>query len=217
MDISMLMRGTEAFKKQSFKKYKERYIDLVKRGQKPKALFIGCSDSRVVPSLITNSDPGDLFVVRNIGNFVPPYKPDVDFHGTAAAIEYAVSFLKVSDIIVCGHSHCGAIEGVFKKEDIDPDAMIHVKKWLELGERTKEMIDQLEVSEPLELKLKMEMAEQISVVFSLQNLLSYPKVAEKVEEGTLSIRGWYYKIETGDVSFYDDDKMLFLPPEHHDA
>lgn len=212
MDIAILMQGTEEFKKQSFKKYKERYIDLVKKGQKPKALFIGCSDSRVVPSLITNSDPGDLFVVRNIGNFVPPYKPDEDFHGTAAAIEYAVSFLRVSDIIVCGHSHCGAIDGVFKRDSINITSMIHVKKWLELGDRTKKAIEDLERIRYLEPREKMEMAEQVSVVFSLQNLLTYPKVAEKVNDGTLSIRGWYYRIETGDIEFYDDDKMAFFPP-----
>jgi len=110
MDFSSIIKGSEHFKNKDFKKYKNKFIDLVKNGQHPKVLFIGCSDSRVVPNLITQSEPGDLFVMRNIGNFVPPFKPDVDFHGTAAAIEYAVSILKVTDIIVCGHSHCGAIK-----------------------------------------------------------------------------------------------------------
>ncbi|MDX1809266.1 MAG: carbonic anhydrase [Sulfurospirillaceae bacterium] len=211
MGISELMQGTEDFKKQSFKKHKERYIDLVKKGQSPKALFIGCCDSRVVPSLITNSNPGDLFVVRNIGNFIPPFKPDVDFHGTAAAIEYAVSMLGVTDIIVCGHSHCGAIEGVYQRDKIDPDSMIHVKKWLELGEKAKKVIENIDKVEEFSPRQKLEMTEQISVVFSLQNLLSYPTVLEKVNAGTLSIRGWYYRIESGEIEFYDDDKMEFLP------
>lgn len=211
MDIASLMQGTQEFHQRNFKKYKDRYIDLVNKGQNPKALFIGCSDSRVVPSLITNSKPGDLFEVRNIGNFIPPYKPDEDFHGTAAAIEYAVSVLEVSDIIVCGHSHCGAIEGVYKRHLLDRDSMIHVIKWLELGERAKKVVEKENKKYELSFREKLEATEQISIIFSLENLLSYPKVSQMVEEGTLSLRGWYYRIESGEVSFYDDEKMAFLP------
>ena len=210
MDINDLISGVEEFKKQSFKKYKDRYIDLVAKGQNPKVLFVGCSDSRVVPSLITSSKPGDLFEVRNIGNFIPPYKIDEEFHGTAAAIEYAVSMLEVSDIIVCGHSHCGAIEGVYKKDQIDKNSMMHVIKWLELGEKAKNKVEAQDITNSFTYREKMEATEKISILFSLQNLLTYPTVAKKVESGRLSLRGWYYLIEKGEIEIYDDEKMEFV-------
>ena len=98
-------KGHKSFQKIKFNQSKDRFKKLVDEGQNPKALFIGCSDSRVMPAMITGSKPGDLFIVRNIGNFVAPYNPNADYHATASAIEYAVSILEVSDIIVCGHTH----------------------------------------------------------------------------------------------------------------
>lgn len=137
MYINPLVQGSETFKKNKFKKFEHKFIDLVQNGQKPKVLFIGCSDSRVMPNLITQTGPGDLFIVRNIGNFVAPYKPDEDYHSTAAAIEYAVSVLEVTDIVVCAHSHCGAIEGLYQQHKMNDIALIHVKTWLKLGKEQK--------------------------------------------------------------------------------
>jgi carbonic anhydrase len=211
MDMSSLLDGAESFQKKVFKKNKNKYEDLVKNGQHPKALFIGCSDSRVVPNLITNADPGDLFVYRNIGNFVPPFDPKIQYHGTAAAIEYAVSHLEVGDIIICGHSHCGAIKGVYEREKLDENSMAHLRKWLELGERAKEIVEIMSVKQHFDIDEKLEHTEQISVIFSMQNLLTYPRVAQKIMDGTLSINGWYYKIETGEIFSYDEDDMKFLP------
>lgn len=208
MDIHDLIVGYEAFRQKKFKKFQNRFIDLVKNGQKPKVLFVACCDSRVDPALITNSNPGDLFVVRNIGNFIPPYKADEDYHGTAAAIEYAVSVLNVSDIIVCGHSNCGAIEGVYRK--IDDPALVHVKKWLKLGRVARDYVEE-RIYDTESHAQKLAMTERISVVFQLSNLLTYPEVARRVESGKLSLRGWYYKIETGEVEYYDDESMTFLP------
>jgi carbonic anhydrase len=208
MDTHDLISGYEAFREKKFKKYQNKFIDLVEEGQRPKVLFIACSDSRVDPVLITNSDPGDLFVVRNIGNLVPPFSPDNDFHGTAAAIEYAVSVLNVTDIIVCGHSNCGAIEGVYRQ--IDDPALIHVKKWLELGREARDYVESRIASDASAPK-KLSMTERISVVFQLSNLLTYPEVARKVESGDLSLRGWYYKIKTGELEYYDDASMTFKP------
>lgn len=208
MDTHDLISGYEAFREKKFKKYQNKFIDLVEEGQRPKVLFIACSDSRVDPVLITNSDPGDLFVVRNIGNLVPPFSLDNDFHGTAAAIEYAVSVLNVTDIIVCGHSNCGAIEGVYRQ--IDDPALIHVKKWLELGREARDYVESRIASDASAPK-KLSMTERISVVFQLSNLLTYPEVARKVESGDLSLRGWYYKIKTGELEYYDDASMTFKP------
>ncbi len=210
MGISYLLNGVESFQKVTFKKKREKFNELVQKGQHPKALFIGCSDSRVIPNLITNSDPGDLFVYRNVGNFVPPFDPDANFHGTAAAIEYAVSHLKVSDIIVCGHSHCGAIRGVYEKDKLDIHSMAHLIKWLKLGERAKEIVDKMAQKNHLSMDERYEQTEQISIIFSMQNLLTYPTVRQKVQDEKLSIRGWYYLIETGEIKFFDEEKVEFL-------
>ena len=108
MTIKDLKEGNQLFRNTKFKDYKNDFETLVEKGQSPEILFIGCSDSRVVPDLIISSKPGDMFIVRNVGNFVPPYKDDNDYHGTTAAIEFALSVLNVKHIIICGHSNCGA-------------------------------------------------------------------------------------------------------------
>jgi len=200
--------GHESFRKIAFSKSKERFRKLVNEGQNPKALFIGCSDSRVMPAMITSSRPGDLFIVRNIGNFVAPFNPEADFHATASAIEYAVSILEVSDIIVCGHSDCGAIAALYKDIKQTPEN-IHTIKWLELGQEAKKvalLAHRNSTKEVLQCY-----TEKISVVFQLDNLLSYPGVKKRVEEGTLFLHGWHYNIENGEISYYDDENFEFKP------
>ena len=213
MNLTDLINGVESFQEKTFKKKKDKFIDLVKNGQNPKALFIGCSDSRVMPNLITSSGPGDLFVYRNVGNFVPPFNPEVEYHGTAAAIEYAVSHLEVSDVIICGHSHCGAIQGVYEKDHHDMSEVVHLEKWLELGDRAKKIVENMANKQPMSLEEKLMHTEQISVIFSMQNILTYPLVTSRVLDGRLSIRGWYYKLETGEILYYNEDEMQFLPIE----
>lgn len=208
MEISSLIDGYEVFKEKKFKKYQNKFLDLVENGQHPKVLFIACSDSRVDPALLTNSTPGDLFILRNIGNFVPPYYPDDDYHATAAGIEYAVSVLGVSDIIVCGHSHCGAINSLYK--EIDDENLIHVKKWLHLGKKARSYVEG-NVTKGVSLEHKLELTEKISVIFQLQNLLTYPEVQRKVDDGELYLRGWYYIIETGELEYFDDESGEFTP------
>ncbi len=210
MDSGLLEfeKGHLAFQKIKFNQSKERYKKLVKEGQNPKALFIGCSDSRVMPAMITSSKPGDLFIVRNIGNFVAPHNPNADYHATASAIEYAVSILEVSDIIVCGHSHCGAIEALFK--DIqETEENTHTIKWLELGDQAKKAATLAYGNSRKEEMLRY--TEQISVVYQLENLLSYPAVKRRVEEGTLFLHGWHYDIKDGEIQYYDDEEYAFKP------
>jgi carbonic anhydrase len=208
VDIDSLIVGFERFKETNFIKYQNKFLDLVKNGQHPRILFIACSDSRVDPSLITDSKPGELFIIRNIGNMVAPFSPDNEFHSTGAGIEYAVSVLKVSDIIVCGHSHCGAIDGVYDIPD-DPNLM-HVRKWLELANEAKKYVND-NSPQSLDFSKRLELTEKVSVLFQLNHLLTYPEVKRKVEEGELSVRGWYYKIETGELEYYDDEKKIFVP------
>ncbi len=201
-------KGHEAFQKVKFNHSKERFKKLVDEGQNPKALFIGCSDSRIMPAMITGSGPGDLFIVRNIGNFVAPYKPDADYHATASAIEYAVSILEVSDIIVCGHSHCGAIESLHKNIEATSEN-IHTVKWLELGKEAKKVALLVYGNKDKEAMLRY--TEKISVVYQLDNLLTYPGVKKRVEEGTLYLHGWHYDMEDGDIEYYDDENYEFKP------
>ncbi len=208
-NIHQLIAGSKKFQNTAFKKHQEKFEKLAQEGQSPKVLFIGCCDSRVLPNLITNTGPGDLFVVRNIGNFVAPYNPDEDFHSTAAAIEYAVSILEVDDIIVCGHSQCGAIAALYKSEKLEDKALTHVKKWLALGAPAKSLVE--EQAGDATLSDKKTMTEEISVLFQLENLMTYPAVRKRVQEGSLLLNGWHYDIESGEIFVYDEEKEEFLP------
>ncbi|NPA59404.1 MAG: carbonic anhydrase [Epsilonproteobacteria bacterium] len=207
MNMEEYAQGNELFRSY-FKKNKESLLNLVKSGQSPKALFIGCSDSRVIPDLIVQSDPGDLFVIRNVGNFVPQYKPDEDFHATATGIEYAVSILEVQEIIICGHTHCGACKCLY--EDINDPSLIHTKKWLELGESAKtSAILSLGVNAPKEELLRL--TEKLSIIKQIENILTYPVVKKRFEDGSLAIHGWYYDMETGTIDYYNAENYEFLP------
>ena len=209
MDIYGIVKGSEQFKKDKYKKYQHKFAMLAEEGQSPKILFIGCCDSRVLPNLITNTGPGDLFVMRNIGNFVPPYKPDEDFHATAAAIEYAVSVLEVEDIIICGHSQCGAIESLYKMEKLDNPALIHVKKWLELGLDAKNFVVQ-QLPADVSKADKLNVTEKVSAIIQLDNLLTYPMVKERVEAGKLFLNAWHYDIASGEIAYYDSHSQEYI-------
>jgi carbonic anhydrase len=207
MNLEEYAQGNKLFKSY-FKKNKEALLQLVTSGQSPKALFIGCSDSRVIPDLMVQSDPGDLFVIRNVGNFVPPYKPDEDFHATASGIEYAVSVLKVQEIIICGHTHCGACNALY--EEIDDPSLIHTKKWLELGESAKTSAV-LSLGANANKEELLRLTEKLSIIKQIENILTYPIVKKRFEDGNLSIHGWYYDIETGSIDYYNAEKYEFLP------
>ena len=196
-----LIQGNKRFRKEKFAEYKESYATLIKDGQKPKILFIGCSDSRVVPDMIVDTNPGDMFLLRNIANFVPPYKEDNEFHGVSAVIEYAVSVLKVEDIIVCGHSHCGGCAALY--EDFENnDKLSHVKKWLELGQKAKNYALK-NVEKGAKKSKLLRLTEKISVVHQIENLLSYPEIRKNIRKGNLQIHGWYYNIKNGSIDVYN--------------
>lgn len=207
-NIKSIVLGHEKFKQSNFKQNEDRFKKLVDEGQNPKALFIGCSDSRVGPEIITGSKPGDLFIVRNIGNFVAPFKPDEEYHATASAIEYAVGVLGITDIIICGHSHCGAIESLYKKIPPTQD-IIHTIKWLELGSDAKNFaVSQMPHASQNEL---IRFTEKASVLFQLENITTYPIVKKRLESGELFLHGWFYDMNSGTISYYDDEKYEFLP------
>ena len=206
LKFSQLLEGNNFFKNSYFKKNEKNFLKLAKEGQHPKALFIGCSDSRVIPNLITQTSPGDMFVIRNVGNFVAPFKPDKDFHSTASAIEYAVEALKVSEIIICGHTQCGAIEALHK--GVDKHTFIHTEKWLSLGQKAKELAI-LDLGKDANKEALLRLTEKLSIVTQIENLLSYPFIKEKLEKGTLNVYGWIYDIHTGSIEYYDPDELVF--------
>ena len=195
-----LIRGLRRFSREHFPRFREHYERLVREGQKPSTLFIGCSDSRVVPDLITGSLPGELFIVRNVGNLVPPFEPDAGYHGVSAGIEFAVLNLGVTDIVVCGHTHCGAIRALYEPPNA---ASPHVTRWLELARDAR--LDE-PVSEPM-----LRRTEQRSIALQLDRLLTFPMVAERVERGEVSLHGWHYVIEEGRVDVLDVEAGEFRP------
>jgi carbonic anhydrase len=199
--------GHDEFKHSYFKKHEKELIELAKKGQQPKALFIGCADSRVVPNLVTQSKPGELFVLRNIGNFVPPYGLNECYNATASGIEYAVKVLKVTEIIICGHSHCGAIAHLYSHSD---EKNPHIDKWLALGKSAKSMAI---ISQPknIDKESLLRVTEKLSIISQLDNLLSYPCVRDLVEQDKLFLHGWYYDIENGDIDYFDPDDNIFKP------
>ncbi len=198
--------GNDDFKSSYFKNHEKELLDLVENGQHPKALFIGCADSRVMPSLMTGTAPGDLFILRNVGNFVAPYAPDTLLHASAPGIEYAVSALNVSEIIICGHTHCGAIHSLFS-EITDP-SLIHTKNWLSLG-RKAQSFAVLALGKDADEEKLCRLTEKLSVVSQIENLLTYPDVKRGVENDTLHIHGWIYDIESGEIEYYDPDAGKF--------
>jgi carbonic anhydrase len=199
-DRDDLLRRLSRFEKQFFPRYEKTYRKLVEDGQQPKTLFIGCSDSRIVPYDLMDCGPGELFIARNVGNLVPPWDMSAGFHGTAAAIEFAVLNLEVQNIVVCGHSHCGAIRGLYHEP---PAEATHLRAWLDLARDAV-----LPVRESEEALRRVE---QRSIVLQMERLMSYPMVSSRVEAGRLFLHGWYYVIEDGQVLVLDAEGGRFEP------
>ena len=195
-----LLQRLRRFHDDYFPGVQGQFESLMQDGQHPSILFIGCSDSRLVPYLLTGTGPGEVFMVRNVGAFVPPHDGSAGYHGTAAAIEFAVLKLNVDRIVVCGHSHCGGIRALY--EEATPQAT-NLAAWLELG---REAVLPVQVT-PEALRR----TEQRSVVLQLERLMGYPMVRERVEAGRLALHGWHYVIEDGEVHVFDLRSGGFVP------
>ncbi len=195
-----LLERLREFQSDYFPRHQQRFQDLVDGGQHPKTLFIGCSDSRLVPYLLTGAGPGELFMVRNVCALVPPYDGSQGLHGTMAAVEFAVLSLEVEHIVVCGHSHCGAIRAVYEGT---PERAVALKAWLKLA------TDAVLPVQPSPEALRR--TEQRSIELQLGRLMDYPMVRERVEAGRLALHGWHYVIETGEVHVFDAARGDFVP------
>jgi carbonic anhydrase len=198
-------KGHQEFQNLYFKPNEQEFVRLIKEGQSPKTLFICCSDSRMLPNLIVNSNPGDLFVIRTAGSFVPTYDTTIAWDGVAATIEYAVEVLDVKDIIVCAHSHCGAIKGLF--QNLEGPKFTLLKKWLRFGQETKVAIEL--ANEKSNEKECCVAAEELSALYQLNHLMTYPFIRKKVTDKALTLHAWYYTIETGTIKYYNAQDNTF--------
>ncbi len=203
-------KSHDAFKNLFFSEHEEEYVRLVKEGQSPRTLFISCSDSRVTPEFIASAKPGDFFVVRNAGNFVATYDTKIAWDGIAASIEYAVQVVGVKDVIVCGHSHCGAIQALFYDQNKLMTDLPMVHKWLEWGMVAKKMA-LISLGPDVAKPDLYASAERLSVICQLEHLLSYPYIKKAVDEKRLYLHGWHFNIEKGEITYYNPKTSHFDP------
>ena len=186
------------------------YFEKLVAGQHPMAMIITCSDSRISPNLITQTEPGDLFILRNAGKIVPPHGAG-NGGGEAATIEFAVSVLKVPDVIVCGHSHCGAMKALLGPTAALED-MPATKAWLGNAEATRRIMR--EKYQHLEGNPQLTACVQENVLVQLENLRTHPVIAVGLASGSLNLHGWVYKFETGEVFAFDPNVGQFAPLSH---
>jgi carbonic anhydrase len=196
LDIKDAMEGYERFR-QRFERDRNFYTRLANSKQKPKLLWIGCCDSRVVPSQITSADPGELFEIRNIANCVPPAGTEAS---VGAAIEYALGHLGVDDIIVCGHTGCGGIEALLETAPGEPAA--HLGRWVDYTRPAHELVR----AAGIEPRNRLMATIAAHIQFQLDNLMSYEIVRRGVEDGRVGVHGWLYDMETGEVVIYDRNR-----------
>ena len=201
-----LVHGYRSFRAGRLRTEQDRYRELAEAGQSPKTMVIGCCDSRVSPEVIFDARPGELFVVRNVANLVPPYAPDGQAHGVSAALEFAVAALKVKYIVVLGHAHCGGVKAY--AEDAEPlSPGDFIGKWMELMAPAAAKVTRAGLT-PAEYLEKME---QASVVNSLDNLMTFPRLRKLIERGSVSIHGAYFGVAKGQLSVLDRETGEFRP------
>lgn len=189
---------------------KRDLFERLSTGQSPEALFITCSDSRIETAMLTQTEPGDLFICRNAGNIVPPHTRETG--GMTASIEFAVAVLKVPHIVICGHTECGAMKGAMAMESVA--GLPHVTQWLGYTKAAVDIVD--EIGTGLSGTERMAMLLEQNVLLQLQHLRTHPSVAAKVAAGKLSLHGWVYDIRTGVVTAFDEAQQCFVPvPERY--
>lgn len=202
-----IIEGVRKFQSEAYSHKQSLFQELAKK-QEPKVLLVTCSDSRVDPSLITQTDPGSLFLVQNAGNIIPPY--GTPYGGTGASIEYAVTVLGVEHIIVCGHSSCGAMSALLDDKVLESAPPI-IKQWVSYAETTRAIVDvEAKNLDKLE-RLNHAIARNVQV--QIRHLKTFPSVAAKLAVGQLTIHGWVYQIESGNVDVYDPASEGFVPFE----
>lgn len=206
--LERCISGYRKFRAQYFSKDhpKALYQKLVKEGQSPKIMVIACSDARVDPSIIFHSLPGELFIVRNVANLVPPCDQHPRHHGTSAALEFAVKILKVEHIIILGHSHCGGIQSLLTMSP-EESAQSFIASWMNIVQAAKEK--HLGFPPQPSLEAAALLCEERSLVISLNNLRTFPWIAERVAAGHLSLHAWHFDLKTGKIRQYCSENHGF--------
>lgn len=208
--MDKILEGVSKFTRDVFPQHHELFQQLA-QGQNPEVLFITCADSRVVPDMITQSKPGDLFICRNAGNMVPPYG---EVHGgVSATIEYAVAVLEIKHIVVCGHTDCGAMKGVLYPEKVA--ALPAVRSWLHHGEMARRIVEENYGS--LNEDQKLAAVTEENVIAQLEHLHTHPSVASRIVRGELNLHGWIYNIGQGTVTAWDPPQSRFVPLDEIDV
>lgn len=212
MPFEKLVKGFRQFQREYFKRNSRLYSRLVENGQSPDALVIACSDSRNDPALLMRSKPGDIFVIRNVAAIVPPYGPDGNYHGTSAAIEFAVKGLRVKDIIVLGHARCGGVRELAAGKACD-SKFEFLGNWIEIGAAARDAVESgLKDASP---ETRLRALEQAVILTSLNNLMTFPWIRSAVAKGELCLHGWYFDMPNGRMLSYDFAKGCFTdaPPD----
>jgi carbonic anhydrase len=205
--VKKLIRGIDKFRKTYVSSHQE-LLEQLAHGQKPRVLFIACSDSRVDPNLITNTGVGELFVIRNAGNIIPPY--GAANGGEGGTIEYAISALGIEQVVVCGHSNCGAMKGLLKLNKLQKDMPL-VYDWLKHAESTRRLVEENYPHYKGDDLVEVLVAE--NVLIQIDNLKTYPIIRARLHQGRLKIYAWIYNVETGNVLAYDARTHTYIPPE----
>ena len=199
-----ILNGLKRFQTDVYPRHRDLF-EALSSAQDPHVLFITCGDSRVVPSLMTQTQPGELFLSRQVGNIVPPHGST--YGGTSATVEYAVAALKVDHVVVCGHSDCGAMKAVLHPERVK--TLPNVAKWLDHSAAARMTVDSLYPDAPDSVKLD-RLIEQ-NVVLQMRHIETHPPVAAALATGALTVHGWVYDIETGTVRAYNTETRRFEP------
>ena len=202
-DVAKFLSGFRRFQHHYLGARRSYFDCLVKQGQHPTALVVACCDSRCDPALLTDCAPGDMFVVRNVANLIPPYEQAASFAATSSAIAFAVHTLEVEHVIVLGHAHCGGIRALLEHKPVKGDEDRLIAKWLGIAEESRRQVMQTFPGKPLETLAQA--CEQASILISLGNLMSYPWIKSRVEAGKLLLLGWYFDMIQGELLQYDPD------------
>jgi carbonic anhydrase len=204
--FNKLIKGYRSFHLNYFKSGKNLFENLVRRGQNPDTLIVGCSDSRADPAIVTSSQPGDVFVVRNVAAIVPPYKSDSLHHGTSAALEFGVKGLNVKHIVVMGHSMCGGIRALAEHK-ITRDRFEFLPQWVDIAAPALEKVEKnFKDADP---DVRRRALEQAVVLVSLNNLMTFPWIAERVKSKEIALHGWYFDMVEGSLQEYSEAKQSF--------
>jgi carbonic anhydrase len=207
-DIAKFLAGFERFQEKYFAE-DDSVFSRLRQGQSPRALVISCCDSRADPGMLMGAGPGDIFVVRNVANLVPPYRNGAEMPGIRADIEFAVKGLNVEQIIILGHSGCGGIRALMDGEGVTAHNFEFIGNWVSIARPARERVMRELAGESDAVQVKA--CEHGAIALSLENLMTFPWIRERVEAGALTLHGWYFDIDAGELLGYSAETSSFAP------